>query len=104
MARPTSTRTGSKGGRACKPSEDANDDVAVLYLKQRTLKKVDKNIVEEQGTIEMDLPRLHRIVYIPSPDAEVGHIRATVDLWHLGIGYNMNRMLGNSKKLYVVSR
>ncbi|KAI6083850.1 hypothetical protein F4821DRAFT_262586 [Hypoxylon rubiginosum] len=103
MAQQSSPSAGSRGNKDSKPSGDSNEVVAVLYMKQRILSKVDKNLVEAEKS-DIDLPRWKRIVDVPSPDGERGDVRATVDLWQLGIGYNMSRMLGNRKKLYVVTR
>lgn len=67
---------------------------------------------EEKSTL--DLPRWKRTVGVSLIDAKSDEVSlakgkhdnviATVDLWRLGIGYNINRMLGNSQQLYVITR
>ncbi|KAI1774594.1 hypothetical protein F4818DRAFT_418345 [Hypoxylon cercidicola] len=103
MTKQSSTSTESNGSKDSKLSGDSNEAVAVLYMKQRKLTKVVKNLVEEEKS-DIDLPRWKRIVDVPSPKGANDDVHATVDLWQLGIGYNMSRMLGNNQKLYVVSR
>lgn len=45
MAQQSSPSAGSRGNKDSKPSGDSNEVVAVLYMKQRILSKVDKNLV-----------------------------------------------------------
>ncbi|KAI4861580.1 hypothetical protein F4820DRAFT_433250 [Hypoxylon rubiginosum] len=88
--------------------------VAVLSMKDRKLMELDKKSIEREEKSTLDLPRWKRTVGVSLIDAKSDEVSlakgkhdnviATVDLWRLGIGYNINRMLGNSQQLYVITR
>ncbi|KAI6091669.1 hypothetical protein F4821DRAFT_189349 [Hypoxylon rubiginosum] len=88
------------------------DTVAVLRMKDRKLMTQDKkSIIGQKQETDISLPRWRRNIdvslkedQITLADGKHDNVLATVDLWRLGIGYNVNRMLGNNQKLYIVTR
>ncbi|KAI0384265.1 hypothetical protein F5Y04DRAFT_249400 [Hypomontagnella monticulosa] len=79
----------------------AKNDVAVLDMKRHRLIALEKTSVDAQQR-KVDLPRWKRNVDVSLPEAPHNETVVTVDLWRLGLEYNVNRLLGNSQQLYVL--
>ncbi|KAK6949360.1 hypothetical protein Daesc_009435 [Daldinia eschscholtzii] len=83
-------------------------DIAVLDPKRHKLVKLDRKgfaAIDKGPTGEeqcINLPRLNRTVDVPVPGVAQNETIATVHLWRLGLKYNVDRLLGNNKQLYVL--
>lgn len=93
--------------------------VAVLDMKSDQVRPLDKADVEGMSTIlqhlpankstgkdyfAVEIPRLKNNVpiYIDRPDNTKEFI-AEVNLWSMGVRYNLHRLLGDGPQLYVVN-
>ncbi|KAI1652682.1 hypothetical protein F4813DRAFT_304155 [Daldinia decipiens] len=83
-------------------------NVAVLDPKRHRLVTLDRQkfaaIDKGPSGAEqcVDLPRLNPVVDVPVSGPAQNETIATVHLWRLGLKYNMDRLLGNNKQLYVL--
>ncbi|KAI1464014.1 uncharacterized protein F4812DRAFT_468180 [Daldinia caldariorum] len=83
-------------------------DIAVLDPKRQKLVKLDRKkfaAIDKGPTGAeqcIDLPRLSPIVDVTVPGAAESQTIATVHLWRLGLKYNVDRLLGNNKQLYIL--
>ncbi|KAH8894137.1 hypothetical protein GQ53DRAFT_744905 [Thozetella sp. PMI_491] len=83
-------------------------EVAVLDLKRHELRTLNREQAS-RGTGEkhetVTLPRWKRSteVYLSEDGKSSREYVATVHMWRLGLGYNVHRMFGNTKKLYVLT-
>ncbi|KAI2783777.1 hypothetical protein F4815DRAFT_457875 [Daldinia loculata] len=84
------------------------NNVAVLDPKRHKLVTLDRQKFEaiDKGPLGVEqcvvLPRLNPVVDVPVSGTAQNETIATVHLWRLGVKYNMDRLLGNSKQLYVL--
>ncbi|KAM0491745.1 hypothetical protein ACHAP8_010374 [Fusarium lateritium] len=79
--------------------------VAVLDMKSDQVQPFDKSDIEGKGCIAVDIPRLRSNVpiYIPRSNETKGELIAEVNLWSMGVRYNLHRLLGNGPQLYVMN-
>ncbi|KAI0844131.1 hypothetical protein F5Y00DRAFT_249425 [Daldinia vernicosa] len=84
------------------------NDVAVLDPKRHKLVTLDRQKLAAIGKGPsgaeqyVDLPRLNPVVDVHVSGTAQNETVATVHLWRLGLKYNVDRLLGNSKQLYVL--
>ncbi|KAH7253613.1 uncharacterized protein BKA55DRAFT_565991 [Fusarium redolens] len=80
--------------------------VAVLGMKSDQVRPLDKSDVEGKGSyIAVEIPRLKNNVpiYISRSDDAKQEFIAEVNLWSMGVRYNLHRLLGEGPQLYVVN-
>ncbi|CAG1964794.1 unnamed protein product [Fusarium graminearum] len=90
--------------------------VAVLDMESVQVQPFDKSDIEDRsnyvltsskgkGCIAVDIPRLKSNVpiYIPRSNETKGELIAEVNLWSMGVRYNLHRLLGNGPQLYVMN-
>ncbi|KAF4477199.1 hypothetical protein FAGAP_12453 [Fusarium agapanthi] len=77
--------------------------VAVLDMKSDKVRPLDKADVE--GYPAVQIPRLKKNVpiYISRSTDEEKEFIAEVNLWSMGVRYNLNRLVGEGPQLYVVN-
>jgi hypothetical protein len=80
-----------------------DNPVAVLDMKTDQVRQRDK--VDIEDCIAVDIPRFKRNVsiYIPRSNETKGELIAEVNLWSMGVRYNLHRMLDNGPQLYVLN-
>ncbi|KAF5977337.1 hypothetical protein FCOIX_6604 [Fusarium coicis] len=78
--------------------------VAVLDMKSDQVRPVDRADVEGKEDFAVEIPRLKNNVpiYISRPD-DTKEFIAEVNLWSMGVRYNLHRLLGDGPQLYVVN-
>ncbi|KAF4342804.1 hypothetical protein FBEOM_3212 [Fusarium beomiforme] len=79
--------------------------VAVLDMKSDQLRPLDKADVEGKDYFTVEIPRLKNNVpiYISRSNEAKGELIAEVNLWSMGVRYNLHRLLGEGPQLYVVN-
>lgn len=96
--------------------------VAVLDMKSDQVRPLDKSDEGMYSTlfdrscevltnatgkeyVAVDIPRLKSNVpvYIPRTKDTKGELIAEVNLWSMGVRYNLRRLLGNGTQLYVMN-
>ncbi|KAG8668260.1 hypothetical protein FPOAC1_007638 [Fusarium poae] len=91
--------------------------VAVLDMKSDQVLPFDKCDIEGKDCIPVDVPRLKSnvAIYIKRPNEAKGELEgkgapegkgefiAEVNLWRMGVRYNLHRLLGNEPQLYVMN-
>ncbi|KAH6959518.1 hypothetical protein DER45DRAFT_594899 [Fusarium avenaceum] len=107
--RPMSTRSSiSKPLSSLRPRAAGmgyhGNPVAVLDMKSDQVRPLDKADVEGKDYFAVEIPRLKNNVpiYIDRPDNTKEFI-AEVNLWSMGVRYNLHRLLGDGPQLYVVN-
>ncbi|PNP82752.1 hypothetical protein FNYG_03983 [Fusarium nygamai] len=73
--------------------------VAVLDMKSDKVRPLDK------AAVEVPIPRLKKNVpiYISRSKDEDKEFIAEVNLWSMGVRYNLHRLVGEGPQLYVVN-
>ncbi|KAF9774195.1 hypothetical protein IL306_007871 [Fusarium sp. DS 682] len=79
--------------------------VAVLDMKSDQVRPLDKADVEGKDYFAVEIPRLKNNVpiYIPRSKDAKGELIAEVNLWSMGVRYNLHRLLVGGPQLYVVN-
>ncbi|KAK0729535.1 hypothetical protein B0H67DRAFT_559037 [Lasiosphaeris hirsuta] len=80
-------------------------NVAVLDMRRNTFSLRDRAEAEQLNSqMKVNLPRFKGSVdiYIPEADQDQEEYLATVRVWRLGFGYNLHRILGWKKQLWVL--
>ncbi|KAF5576938.1 uncharacterized protein FTJAE_1298 [Fusarium tjaetaba] len=73
-------------------------------MKSDQVRPVDKADVEGKEDFTVEIPRLKSNVpiYMCRPD-NTKELIAEVNLWSMGVRYNLHRLLGDGPQLYVVN-
>ncbi|KAK4207026.1 hypothetical protein QBC37DRAFT_434110 [Rhypophila decipiens] len=81
-----------------------SNSVAVLDTKRNTFRVCDRAVAEKLHSQKVSLPRFKSSVhvYVNVRDQHKEEYLATVHVWRLGLGYNIERILGWSKELWVI--
>ncbi|KAF4953097.1 hypothetical protein FGADI_6247 [Fusarium gaditjirri] len=79
--------------------------VAVLDMKSDQVRPLDKADVEGKDYVAVEIPRVKNNVpiYISRSNDEKQEFIAEVNLWSMGVRYNLHRLLGDEPQLYVVN-
>ncbi|CZR38260.1 uncharacterized protein FPRO_06549 [Fusarium proliferatum ET1] len=79
--------------------------VAVLDMKSDQVRPLDKADVEGKGYPTVQIPRLKNNVQvcIPRSNNTKTEFIAEVNLWSMGVRYNLHRLVGEEPQLYVVN-
>ncbi|RNJ52053.1 hypothetical protein D7B24_004532 [Verticillium nonalfalfae] len=80
-------------------------EVAVLDMRRQSFTTHPQEWLGSKHYEVVQLPRWRasKDVRLPSKSGN-GEYIATVHTWKLGLGYNMNRFMGQSKQLYVLTK
>ncbi|KAI5923880.1 hypothetical protein F4810DRAFT_152337 [Camillea tinctor] len=79
----------------------SSEQVAVLDIKRHLFLTIDKSSAERAHNAKLDLPRWKPTYKVYLPKGSQDQI-ATVNLWGLGLAYNIKRMWEGNKQLYIV--
>ncbi|KAK2691252.1 hypothetical protein QWA68_009964 [Fusarium oxysporum] len=79
--------------------------VAVLDMKADQVRPLDKADVEGKDYFAVEIPRVKNNVpiYISRSNDAKQEFIAEVNLWSMGVRYNLHRLLGDGPQLYVVN-
>ncbi|KAM5516629.1 hypothetical protein FOXYSP1_03580 [Fusarium oxysporum f. sp. phaseoli] len=79
--------------------------VAVLDMKSDQVRPLDKADVEGKDYFAVEIPRVKNNVpiYISRSNDAKQEFIAEVNLWSMGVRYNLHRLLGDGPQLYVVN-